>query len=102
METSPATLTKGGEFIIKSFDPQDIFTPEDFSEEQIMMKDAVKEFIDREVVPNKAQFEKKDYALTQRLMQQAGSLGFLSVSVPEAYGGLGMDFVSTMLVCDYI
>jgi len=102
METSPATLTKGGEFIIKSFDPQDIFTPEDFSEEQIMMKDAVKEFIDREVVPNKAQFEKKDYVLTQRLMQQAGSLGFLSVSVPEAYGGLGMDFVSTMLVCDYI
>ena len=102
METSSATLTKGGEFIIKSFDPQDIFTPEDFSEEQIMMKDAVKEFIDREVVPNKAQFEKKDYALTQRLMQQAGSLGFLSVSVPEAYGGLGMDFVSTMLVCDYI
>lgn len=102
METSPATLTKGGEFIIKSFDPQDIFTPEDFSEEQIMMKDAVREFIDREVVPNKAQFEKKDYALTQRLMQQAGSLGFLSVSVPEAYGGLGMDFVSTMLVCDYI
>ena len=60
METIPATLTKGGEFIIKSFDPQDIFTPEDFSEEQIMMKDAVKEFIDREVLPNKAQFEKKD------------------------------------------
>ena len=102
METTQARLTKGGQFIIKSFDPQEIFTPEDFSEEQLMMKEAVQEFIDREVIPHRAQFEKKDYALTQRLMQQAGELGFLSVSVPEAYGGLGMDFVSTMLVCDYI
>ncbi|MGC6422937.1 MAG: acyl-CoA dehydrogenase family protein [Flavobacteriaceae bacterium] len=102
METTQTTLTKGGEFVIKSFDAQEIFTPEDFSEEQQMMKEAVQEFIDREVIPNKAQFEKKDYALTQRLMQQAGELGFLSVAIPEAYGGMGMDFVSTMLVCDYI
>jgi len=102
METTQISKTKGGEFIIKSFDAQEIFTPEDFSEEQMMMKEAVQEFIDREVIPNRAQFEKKDYALTQRLMAKAGELGFLSVAVPEAYGGLGMDFVSTMLVCDYI
>ena len=67
-----------------------------------MMKAAVKEFIDREVWPQKERFEKKDYGLTKSLMEQAGSLGFLSVSVPEAYGGLGMGFVSSMLVCDYI
>ena len=69
METAEKVMTKGGEFIIKSFDAKEIFTPEDFSEEQNMMKEAVKEFIDREVIPNKPQFEKKDYALTQRLMQ---------------------------------
>ncbi len=103
MEATTSTiLTRGGEFIIKSIAAKEIFTPEDFTEEQIMMKEAVQEFIDREVIPNKAQFEKKDYALTQRLMKQAGELGFLSVAVPEAYGGLGMDFISTMLVCDYI
>ena len=72
------------------------------SEEQRMMKEAVQEFIDREVWPNKDRFEKKDYALTEELMEKIGALGFLGVSVPEAYGGLGMDFVSTMLVCDYI
>lgn len=103
MEATTSTiLTRGGEFIIKSIAAKEIFTPEDFTEEQIMMKEAVQEFIDREVIPNKAQFEKKDYALTKRLMKQAGELGFLSVAVPEAYGGLGMDFISTMLVCDYI
>ena len=67
-----------------------------------MMKDAVTEFVDREIWPNKAQFEKKDYDLTESCMRKAAELGFLGVSVPEEYGGMGMGFVSTMLVCDYI
>jgi alkylation response protein AidB-like acyl-CoA dehydrogenase len=66
-----------------------------------MMRDAVKEFIDREVWPNKHRFEQKDYDFTFELMRKAGELGFLGVGVPEAYGGLEMGFVSTMLVCDY-
>lgn len=102
MELENKTLIKGGEFIIKETQPEDIFTPEDFSEEQIMMKESVQEFIDREVWPNKELFEKKDYDFTKLCMQKAGSLGFLGVSVPENYGGMGMGFVSTMLVCDYI
>ncbi len=96
------TPTTGGSFILHDASSQTVFTPEDFSEEQLMMKEAVQEFVDREIWPNKARFEQKDYALTQSLMQKAGELGFLGVSVPETYGGLGMDFVSTMLVCDYI
>lgn len=88
--------------MIKDSSPQDIFTPEDFSEEQIMIKESVKEFIDREVWPHKEQFEKKDYALTKQSMQKAADLGFLGISVPEPYGGMGMGFVTTMLVCDYI
>lgn len=97
-----ADLARGGQFLVKETKSEDIFTPEDFSEEQIMMRDTVKEFVDREIWPNKDRFEKKDYAFTEESMRKAGELGFLGVAVPEAYGGLGMGFVSTMLVCDYI
>ncbi|MBB4118041.1 hypothetical protein GGR32_000313 [Mesonia hippocampi] len=93
---------RGGQFLVKEANCESIFTPEDFNEEQKMMKDSVKEFIEREVAPNQERFEKKDYALTETLMRKAGELGFLGVAVPENYDGLGMGFVSTMLVCDYI
>ncbi|HUH26386.1 MAG TPA: acyl-CoA dehydrogenase family protein, partial [Flavobacterium sp.] len=90
------------QFLVKETAAQNIFTPEDFTDEQKMMRDSVKEFVDRELWPNKERFEKKDYAFTEESMRKAGELGFLGVSVPEAYGGLGMGFVSTMLTCDYI
>jgi alkylation response protein AidB-like acyl-CoA dehydrogenase len=95
-------ILRGGQFIVKETKCEDIFTPEDFSEEQKMMKEAVMEFNDREIIPNRARFEAKDYALTEECMTKAGELGFLGVSVPEAYGGMGMGFVSTVLTCDYI
>ena len=66
------------------------------------MRDSVKEFVDKEIWPYKNRFENKDYALTEETMKKAGDLGFLSVAVPEAYGGMGMGFVNTVLVCDYI
>ena len=102
METKSQNEVTGGSFLISKIDPDQVFTPEDFSEEQGMMKEAVIEFIDREVWPHKERFEKKDYAFTESLMKKAGELGFLSIPVPENYGGMGMGFVSTMLVCDYI
>ncbi|HLT52737.1 MAG TPA: acyl-CoA dehydrogenase family protein [Flavobacteriaceae bacterium] len=102
METTEKDILRGGQFLVKETPCEDVFTPEDFSEEQKMMKEAVMEFNDREVIPNKARFEAKDYALTESCMKKAGELGFLGVAVPEAYGGLGMGFVSTMLTCDYI
>ena len=101
METKEILRTPGGAFLLQETYSENIFTPEDFSEEQQMMRDAVKEFIDREVWPNKHRFEQKDYDFTFELMRKAGELGFLGVSVPEAYGGLEMGFVSAMLVCDY-
>ena len=101
METKQITRTRGGAFLLQETQSENIFTPEDFSDEQRMMRDAVKEFIDREVWPNKHRFEEKDYDFTFELMQKAGALGFLGIGVPEAYGGLEMGFVSTMLVCDY-
>jgi len=102
MELKSAKLIKGGEFIIRDVEPESVFTPEDFSEEQIMVKESVQDFIDREVWPHKERFEKKDYEFTKSCMKKAAELGFLSISVPENYGGMGMGFVSTMLVCDYI
>ena len=95
-------LLRGGQFLVKETNCEDVFTPEDFSEEQQMMKDAVMEFNDREIIAHKTRFEAKDYALTEEVMRKAGELGFLGVSVPEAYDGLGMGFVSTCLTCDYI
>ncbi|MGA1226172.1 MAG: acyl-CoA dehydrogenase family protein [Tamlana sp.] len=102
MEATEKDILRGGQFLVKEIGCEDIFTPEDFNEEQLMMKEAVTEFVDREIWPKKAQFEKKDYALTEEVMRKAAELGFLGISVPEEYGGMGMGFVDTMLVCDYI
>ena len=102
MKTISEKTVKGSEFIIKELTPEKTFTPEDFSEEQILMKDSVKEFVDREIIAERSRFENKDYQYTKEVMQKAGQLGFLSVGVPEEYGGMGMSFTSTMLVCEYI
>ena len=95
-------IIRGGQFLVKETKCEEIFTPEDFNEEQIMMRDSVIEFVDKELWPNKERFEKKDYALTEDVMRKAGELGYLSVAVPAAYGGMEMGFVNTVLVCDYI
>ena len=95
-------ITRGGQFLVKETKCENVFTPEDFSAEQIMMRDSVKEFVDKEIWPYKNRFEAKDYAFTEEVMKKAGDMGFLSVAVPEAYGGMGMGFVDTCLVCDYI
>lgn len=102
MKATEENILRGGQFLVKETNCEDIFIPEDFTEEQKMMKEAVSEFVDREIWPKKAQFEAKDYALTEACMKKAAEMGFLGVSVPEEYGGMGMGFVDTMLVCDYI
>ena len=101
-ETIKKDLLRGGQFLVKETKAEDVFTPEDFSEEQKMMRDSTKEFVDRELWAHWERFEKKDYAYTEECMRKAGELGLLGVAVPGAYDGLGMGFVSTMLVCDYI
>ncbi|KQT18308.1 acyl-CoA dehydrogenase [Chryseobacterium sp. Leaf404] len=93
---------KGGEFLIKEIPANEIFSLEELSEEQKMLRDSAKEFIDREVIPHHERFEKKDYALTEETMRKLGEMGLLGITVPEEYGGLGMGFVSTMLACDYV
>tara|TARA_R110002020_G_scaffold91560_1_gene222237 strand:+ start:79811 stop:81622 length:1812 start_codon:yes stop_codon:yes gene_type:complete len=101
-ETIEKDILRGGQFLVKETKCEDVFTLEDLSEEQKMMRDSTKEFVDRELWAHWERFERKDYAYTEECMRKAGELGLLSVAVPESYGGMGMGFVSTMLVCDYI
>ena len=102
MPTKHKTKLKGGEFILKESLSDEIFTPEDFSEEQLMMKETIVDFMDREIWPDKMKYEEKNYDLTVQAMKKIGELGLLGVSLEEKYGGMGMDFVSTMLAVDYV
>lgn len=95
-------ILRGGQFLVKETNCEDIFTIEDLNEEQKMMRESTKEFVDRKLWAHWERFEKKDYAYTEECMREAGELGLLSIAVPEKYDGMGMGFVSTMLVCDYI
>ena len=101
-DTAKKDLLRGGQFLVKETNCEDVFTLEDLNEEQRMMRESTKEFVDRELWAHWERFENKDYAFTEETMRKAGELGLLSVAVPESYGGMGMGFVSTMLVCDYI
>lgn len=101
-ETKQMEITRGGQFLVKETACEDVFTLEDLNEEQRMMRESTVEFVDRELWAHWERFEQKDYAFTEACMKKAGELGLLSIAVPENYGGMGMGFVSTMLVCDYI
>ena len=95
-------MIKGGEFLIIDQEAKNIFIPEDFLEEQLMMASATKEFVEKELDPHRERFEKKDYKLTEECMKKAGELGLLGISVPEEYGGMGMPFNTSVLICDKI
>ena len=102
MSDTTKTTLKGGEFIIKDIPAAELYSLEELTEEQKMLRDSLHEFMEREVLPNRERFEQKDYALTQETMRKLGELGTLGIAVPEEYGGLGMGFVSTMLACDIV
>ncbi len=91
---------KGGAFLVESNNPQDIFIPEEFSEEQRMFAKTAEDFIKKEVMPKADEIEKKNYEVHVELFRRAGELGLLGVEVPEEYGGLGLDKISAMLVSE--
>lgn len=94
---------KGGEFLIRETEAHEIFIPEEFSEEQRMMAQSCKDFVDTEVNPIIERIDGgKEPELMPTLLQKAGDLGLLGIAVPEAYGGLGMDFNTSMLIADYV
>lgn len=89
---------KGGSFVIDDIAPDAIVTPEDFTEEQRMMMDTTRDYVEGEVLPNDEAIEKLNYDLTVKLMRKAGELGLLGADIPEEYGGLGLDKVSSTLI----
>lgn len=93
---------KGGEFLIKETDPRDVFIPEDFDEEQRMIADTCSDFIKQEIEPILERIEKQEEGLSASLMEKAGELGILGVSVPEEYMGFGKNFVTSMLTSEVI
>ena len=97
-ETVLQTAINGGEWLIKESDPYDIFTPEDFNEEQRMVHDMCLQFINNEVMPVVDRLDKMEPGLMQQLMAKAGELGLLSTPFPEEYGGLNKDFITSTII----
>jgi alkylation response protein AidB-like acyl-CoA dehydrogenase len=102
METKTKKTIKGGEFLIKETDAQDIFIPENWTEEQRMIAQTCREFLEQEVYPNLDRIDKLEEGLMPSLMDKSGELGLLGISVPEEYGGFGKDFNTSMLVTEVI
>ena len=90
----------GGEFIIRDVSCDEIFTPEDWTEEHLMMKQTAKDFINSRVVPNLDPIDNQEEGLMPKLLEESGELGLLSSSIPESLGGLGMDFKSTLIITE--
>jgi alkylation response protein AidB-like acyl-CoA dehydrogenase len=101
MENNSTTI-KGGEWIIKEVDAPSIFIPEEFNEEQLMVKEMCSQFLDTEVLPVIDRIDKLEPGLMPGLLMKAGEQGLLGVSIPESYGGLGKDFITSTIVAEYL
>ena len=104
MSTEAATkmVLKGGEWLIKESSPFETFTPENFVEEQLMIRDMCNQFLEAEIYPNLDRIDDLEPGLMKSLMSKAGEQGLLSVSFPEQYGGLGKDFITSTIVNEYL
>ena len=93
---------KGGEFIIKNTEPKDIFTPEEWNEEHKMIAQMCDDFIVQEIIPHLDRIDSLEEGLMPSLLNKAGELGLLGLSVPEELGGMGVDFKTTLLATEHL
>jgi len=100
MATELTATKRGGSFLIEESTPEEIFTPEDFSEEQRMIRDMTAQFVAEEVLPQVEKIEHKEWDVTVNLLKRCGELGLLGIEVPERYGGENLDKVSAMIVAE--
>jgi butyryl-CoA dehydrogenase len=98
----PQTRISGGSFLLEGRKPDDVFTPEDFTEQHLLIAQTAEEFAINEIVPNIEKMEHKDFSITRDLLKKAGELGLSSAEIPEAYGGLEMDKVTAAVIADHI
>ena len=92
----------GGSFLIEERTPDEVFTPEDFSEQHLLIAQTAEEFAINEIVPNMEKMEQKDFAIHRELLKKAGALGLTGVDVPEQYGGMDLDKVASAIITDRI
>ena len=97
-----AATIQGGEWIIKEVKSEDVFIPEEFNEEQLMVRDMCTQFLETEVLPVVERMDKLEPGLMPGLLAKAGEQGLLGVSVPEQYGGMGKDFITSTIVAEYL
>jgi alkylation response protein AidB-like acyl-CoA dehydrogenase len=102
VSAAPNTKTSGGSFLLEDRTPGEVFTPEDFSEQHLLIAQTAEEFAVNEIVPHIEKMEHKEFSITRDLLKKAGDLGLSGVEIPEAYGGLEMDKVTAALIADRI
>jgi butyryl-CoA dehydrogenase len=102
VSTAPNTKISGGSFLVEDRTPDEVFTPEDFTEQHLLIAQTAEEFAVNEIVPYIEKMEHKDFSITRDLLKKAGDLGLSGVEIPEAYGGLEMDKVTAALIADRI
>ena len=100
--SAPGASIAGGSFLLETRAPEEVFTPEDFSEQHVMIGQTAEEFAQKEIVPNIEKMEHKDFSVTRDLLKKAGELGLSGVEIPEAYGGMELDKVSAAVIADHI
>jgi len=100
MSNTAEKALKGGSFLVDEITPDQMFVPEDLTEEQQMIAKTTQDYIQNEVLPHMETLEKQDLELTKKLLRKAGDLGLLGADVPEAYGGLGLDKISSSLITE--
>jgi len=98
----PKNKISGGSFLLESRQPEEVFTPEDFSEQHRLIGQTAEEFAVNEILPNVEKIEHKDFSVSRGLLKKAGELGLSGVEIPEAYGGLEMDKVTAAVIADHI
>ncbi len=99
--TAPEKIVvKGGGFLLAETLPAQVFSPEDFTEEQVMIGQTTTEFMDKEVIPQHDALESKDYEVQRNLIEKAAELGLINAAIPEKFGGLELDHVSNMLIAE--
>jgi butyryl-CoA dehydrogenase len=98
---APEKLLKGGEFLIADVPPGDVFTPEDFTEEQISIGDTAEQFVRNEVLPHVDKLEAHDFDLMVKLLRQYGELGMLTIDAPEEYGGLELSKTTGLVAAEH-
>src|SRR3954451_14013254 len=90
----------GGNFLIENRTPEEVVTPEDFSEEQRQILETASQFAMNEILPMADRLEAKDFEVTRSLLRKAGDLGLMAIDIPEEYGGLAMDKTTSAIVAD--